>query len=230
MNNDVEYKCLPHAILQAWMCHLKDYGETLDERTRGNRLYKMSLKKRSPNRCAEIHREVSEMKKAAGVVKNQHFDFSDIEKFQTTIFAAKLQIIAIVKDQATPSSSLLFFVASLFLRFSLSMDRLPMIPLLTMLCTAYVKLAGRYSSASQCPVPGCLGWGNTLRTACCYQRKVDACPVFKHMMRKREAAGIAKNQSFDYSDIEKFQATVFAAKLQIIGIVKDQATQYFAGF
>ncbi|ULT97521.1 hypothetical protein L3Y34_005381 [Caenorhabditis briggsae] len=42
------------------------------------------------------------MKKAAGVAKNQNFDYSDIEKFQTTVFAAKLQIIAIVNDQATP--------------------------------------------------------------------------------------------------------------------------------
>ncbi|PIC44706.1 hypothetical protein B9Z55_004983 [Caenorhabditis nigoni] len=93
---------LPPTRHPSSMDHQKDYGETLEERTRGNRLYKMSLKKRSPNNCAEIHREVSKMKKAAGVVKNQHFDFSDIEKFQTTIFAAKLQIIAIVKDQATP--------------------------------------------------------------------------------------------------------------------------------
>ncbi|CAS00278.1 Protein CBG26549 [Caenorhabditis briggsae] len=43
-----------------------------------------------------------------------------------------------------------------------------------------------------------------------------------------DAAGVAKNQNFDYSDIEKFQTTVFAAKLQIIAIVKDQATPYFA--
>ncbi|PIC44713.1 hypothetical protein B9Z55_004986 [Caenorhabditis nigoni] len=87
---------------------------------------------------------------------------------------------------------LAIFIASLLrLRFSSSMDRLPMIPLLTMPCTAYVKLDaqldGTALQVSQCPVPGCLGWGNTLRAACCYHRKVDACPVFKHMMRKREA-------------------------------------------
>ncbi|CAO4382238.1 unnamed protein product [Caenorhabditis nigoni] len=104
MKNEVKFNCLPHAIFQAWMYHEKDHGETLEDRIRGNRLYKQSLKKSisRPNQGIEVHREMMEMKKAANIVKNRGFDYNDIEQFQNTIFATKLQIIAIVKDQATP--------------------------------------------------------------------------------------------------------------------------------
>ncbi|CAO4382243.1 unnamed protein product [Caenorhabditis nigoni] len=71
------------------------------------------------------------------------------------------------------------------------MDNLPRIPHMVMPCTTFVKLDERMDGValqiSQCPVPGCLGWGNTLRNGNCYHRKRSACPVEKHMARKRQA-------------------------------------------
>ncbi|EGT35888.1 hypothetical protein CAEBREN_04170 [Caenorhabditis brenneri] len=98
MKNDVTNDCLIHAVYQSFMYHEAFHGTTAENRKRGYTRYRYSLRKSPshPNRCGKVFAE------KAGITKSRNFGYTDIQKLQDTVFAGKLQIIAIVEHQSTP--------------------------------------------------------------------------------------------------------------------------------